>query len=68
MAAPAVWFGAPFGASVWASSYVVLPAAKLYRPIWEYDRRTLAKDLGAHLEYGLTTAAVFKVSSRSRAS
>jgi hypothetical protein len=54
-----VWYGAPFGATVWATSYVVLPAAKLYQPIWEYDLRTLAKDLSAHLVYGLTTAAAF---------
>ena len=53
------WFGLPFGAAVWSSSYVVLPAAGLYRPIWEYDRRTLWRDLSAHLTYGLTTAAVY---------
>jgi len=45
----------------------VLPAAGLYRPIWEYDRKTLADDLSAHLVYGLTTAAVFRVlASRGR--
>ena len=60
-AAPRVWFGLPFGAGVWGSGYVVLPAAGLYQPIWEYDRRTLANDLSAHLVYGLTTAAVFRV-------
>jgi len=59
-----VWFGLPFGAGVWGSGYVVLPAAGLYQPIWEYDRRTLANDLSAHLVYGLTTAAVFAVLSR----
>jgi len=57
--APRIWFGLPFGAGVWAAGYVVLPAAKLYQPIWEYDVGTLAKDLGAHLVYGLTTAVVF---------
>jgi Protein of unknown function (DUF1440) len=61
-----VWFGAPFGAGVWGSSYVVLPAAGLYRPIWEYDRRTLANDLSAHLVYGLTTAAAFRALSPRR--
>ena len=40
--------------------YAVLPAAGLYKPITEYDRVTLAKDLSAHLVYGLTTAATFK--------
>ena len=44
---------------------VLLPAAKLYKPIWEYDRKTLAKDLGAHLVYGLATASAFRVLSAS---
>jgi hypothetical protein len=52
-----VAYGLPFGASVWGAGYVVLPAAKLYKPIWEYDAKTLANDLSAHLVYGLTTAA-----------
>jgi hypothetical protein len=41
----------------------VLPAAGLYKPIWEYDARVLAKDLRAHLLYGLTTAAVFRLTT-----
>jgi hypothetical protein len=64
--APQVWFGLSFGAGVWGSGYVVLPAAKLYQPIWEYDRRTLANDLGAHLVYGFTTAATFRLLSPRR--
>lgn len=64
--APRIWYGLPFGTSVWAAGYVVLPAAKLYKPIWEYDRRTLAKDLSAHLVYGLSTAAVFNLLSRRK--
>jgi hypothetical protein len=59
--APRVRYGLPFGASVWAGGYVVLPAAKLYKPIWDYDRVTLAKDLTAHLVYGLGTAAAFQL-------
>ena len=55
---PRVVYGLPFGAAVWAAGYVILPAAKLYKPIWEYDRRTLAKDLSAHLVYGLATSGV----------
>jgi hypothetical protein len=54
---PRVLYGLPFGASVWAGGYVVLPAAGLYEPIWKYDAKTLAKDLSAHLVYGLATAA-----------
>jgi hypothetical protein len=56
---PRTWYGLPFGAGVWGASYVVLPAAGLYKPIWQYDSRTLAKDLSAHLLYGATTAGTF---------
>jgi uncharacterized membrane protein YagU involved in acid resistance len=55
--------GIPFGAAVWALGYAVLPQAGLYKPIWEYDAETLAKDLSAHLVYGLTTATVFSLLS-----
>ncbi len=60
---PRIWYGLPFGAAFWGGGYVVLPAAGLYKQIWEYDGETLAKDLGAHLAYGLTTAAVFRALS-----
>ena len=55
--------GLPFGAGVWGSGYVVLPAMKLYEPIWKYDRKTLGKDLSAHLVYGLATAAGMRLLS-----
>jgi hypothetical protein len=59
-----VAYGIPFGATVWGNGYVVLPAAKLYEPIWKYDVKTLAKDLSAHLVYGLATAGAMRVLSR----
>jgi hypothetical protein len=52
-------YGLPFGAVVWSSDYVILPEAGLYKPIWEYDAKTLAGDLSAHLAYGAGTATVF---------
>ena len=58
---PRIGYGLPFGATVWASGYIVLPAAKLYEPIWRYDVKTLANDLSAHLVYGLTTAAAWRM-------
>jgi hypothetical protein len=61
LGAPRIRYGLPFGASVWAAGYVVLPIMKLYRPIWEYDRRTLADDLSAHLVYGLATATALRL-------
>jgi hypothetical protein len=53
-------YGLAFGSIVWASGYAVLPLARLYKPIWEYDGKTLAKDLSAHLAYGLGTATAFR--------
>jgi hypothetical protein len=61
---PRIRYGLPFGATVWASDYVILPAAKLYKPIWEYDAKTLAHDLSAHLVYGLGTATALRLLSR----
>jgi hypothetical protein len=63
---PRIAYGAPFGTGVWATGYAVLPPLGLYRQIWEYDRVTLAKDLSAHLVFGLTTAAAFRVLSAGR--
>jgi hypothetical protein len=56
-----IGYGIPFGAGVWSAGYVVLPAARLYQPIWEYDRRTLANDFSAHLVYGLATATALRL-------
>jgi uncharacterized protein DUF1440 len=61
---PRIRYGLPFGAIVWASDYVILPAAKLYKPIWDYDAKTLANDLSAHLVYGLGTATALRLLSR----
>lgn len=61
---PEVWYGLPFGAAVWASGYVVLPQLGVYEPIWKYDLKTLAKDLSAHLVFGVATAAAFRVLAR----
>lgn len=47
------------GAVAWATSYAVLAPAGLYRPMWEYDARTLGRDLSAHLVFGATAGAAF---------
>lgn len=60
--------GLLLGAAAWGTSYVVMPLAKLYKPIWEYDAKTLAKDLSAHLVFGLATAGAFRALSRGRPS
>lgn len=56
---PLALYGAPFGTVVWLAGYAVLPLAKLYKPLWEYDKQTLARDLGGHLVYGAVTATTF---------
>jgi hypothetical protein len=56
---PRAVYGPPFGAVVWASSYVTLPVAGLYQPIWKYDVKTLAEDLGAHLAFGTGTGVAY---------
>jgi Protein of unknown function (DUF1440) len=61
---PRIRYGLPFGAAVWSGDYVILPAAKLYKPIWKYDVKTLANDLSAHLVYGLGTATALRLLSR----
>lgn len=53
--------GPLLGLTVWGSSYVVLPLAGLYKPIWKYRIGELAPDLGAHLVYGTATVATFAV-------
>jgi hypothetical protein len=55
-----VRLGLLFGPLVWATGYLVLVPAKLYKPMWQYDRSTLWKDLSAHLVYGAAVGATFK--------
>lgn len=60
-ATPKAAFGLALGPVAWLTSYVVLPLAKLYEPLWKYDTRTLGKDLGAHMVFGAASAAAFRV-------
>src|SRR3954470_20981495 len=55
------WAGAALGTTVWASDYVTLPLAGVYEPIWKYDVPTLAKDLSAHVVFGIATDAAARV-------
>ena len=52
-------YGLFLGAALFANDYIALPVAGLYKPIWEYDVKTLAWDLGAHLAYGAGTGTAF---------
>ena len=53
-------FGLVFGPLVFGTSYVLMPLAQLYKPLWEYDATTLWKDFSAHLLYAVVTAAAFR--------
>ncbi|WP_433167132.1 DUF1440 domain-containing protein [Kribbella sp. CA-247076] len=63
---PKIRYGVPFGATVWSTGYVVLPLAGLYEPIWKYSAKVLAKDLTAHLTYGLSTATTYRRLTHSK--
>jgi hypothetical protein len=45
------------GVSAWATSYIVLSKLKIYKPITEYDAKTLWRDLSAHLVFGSVAGA-----------
>ena len=55
--------GPVFGTGVWLSSYVTLPLAGLYKPIWRYGIADLAPDLVAHLAYGTVTERTVRLVS-----
>lgn len=56
-----VWWGPLLGATVFSVDYVVLPLTGFYRPIWEYDAQTLAKDWADHLVYGAVAGVGMRV-------
>jgi hypothetical protein len=62
---PSMWYGLPFGATVWVSGYIVLPLFGVNEPNWRYDVATLEKDLSAHLVFGTATAATFWLVART---
>jgi hypothetical protein len=63
---PGIVVGTATGVTAWGTSYAVLGRLGIYRPITEYDRQTLWKDLSAHLVFGVTLGAVLTVASPSR--
>jgi len=52
--------GVALGPAVWLSGYAILPLAKVYNTDREYEARTLADDLSAHLGYGIAASTVFR--------
>lgn len=62
---PRLVVGVGTGVTAWATSYAVLGRLGIYRPISEYDKATLWKDLSAHLVFGATLGVVLMVLKRS---
>jgi hypothetical protein len=61
---PRWWWGLGLGATAWGTSYAVLPKVDIYKPIGEYDARTLAQDLSAHLLYGAVAGITYAAAAR----
>ena len=57
-------YGVPFGAALFANDYIALPVVGLYQPIWEYDAKSLAWYLCAHLAYAAGTGTTFELLAR----
>lgn len=53
----AIRAGVLAGVAAWTTSYAVLPKLGVYKPITEYDPKTLWKDLSAHLVFGSAVGA-----------
>jgi hypothetical protein len=60
---PSWRLGLVLGPTAWLTSYAALAPTGLYKPIWEYDAPTLAKDLSAHMAFGAVTGLSFGVLS-----
>jgi hypothetical protein len=56
--------GVALGGAVVVADYTVLPAMRVYEPVWRYPASTLAKDLGRHLVYGLSVALAYRLLPR----
>ena len=65
VSSPRARYGLATGTLAWTGSYALLAPAGLYQPIWKYPAAVLAKDLSAHLVFGLGTGAAFRALSRS---
>ena len=51
----------PFTTLVWGLPYVALVPSGIYKPIWDYDVETIAKDYSAHILYGTSLALAYRL-------
>jgi hypothetical protein len=61
---PTIRSGLLLASVVYAADYTVLPLAKLYKQLWEYDLPTLTRDFTAHLAYGVAAAVAYRALNR----
>jgi hypothetical protein len=64
----AVVAGPLLGLTAFASGYAILPAMKLYEPIWSYDEQTLKRDLSVHVAFGTSTVLAATIFGRAMTS
>jgi len=57
---PPLAAGAATGVGAVANSYATLGAMGIYDPIWKYDASTIAKDVSAHVAFGLATSLAYR--------
>ncbi len=60
---PGIGVGVATGVTAWGTSYAVLGRLGIYKPISQYDKSTLWKDLSAHLVFGLTLGAALSTAN-----
>jgi hypothetical protein len=56
--------GPLFGLGVWAASYMQLVPLGIYEPPWSYPLSSIADEIGYHLTYGATVAAIYELLGR----
>ena len=65
---PRLRHGILFSPIVWAAPYLALTKTGIYKPISEYDAKTLWEDFSAHVVYGAGLGATFSLlGGRSKA-
>jgi hypothetical protein len=65
---PKLVVGLGTGVTAWGASYALLGMLGIYKPINEYDKETLWKDLSAHLVFGTAMGAALTLLDGSRRS
>ena len=60
---PPLLAGVATGVGAVANSYATLGAMGVYAPVWKYDAATVAKDVSAHVVFGVATSFAYRALS-----